>query len=529
MLKVLSIRAGLLILLILMTVLLLFVSGMGILAVNKSFESINAVNRIQGIELGNLASSNTNMQRVRVVASMTARALETNQLDDAAAAAGRSVQYAEAAKDDLQRFFAAAQGTGQGEVLAKQIELAYQNYMAQGINPMIDALKRQDVQSYYQLVNNQLRQFGTEFDKANKTFFDYAQKEGVKQLEQAGSDRVRMLLLIGICSLLAVALIVCAWIVLRKMLLHPLNRAVRHLEFVAAGDLTQQLPPSGNNELGRLNAALHAMQRSLTASVVRVRDACLQIDVGSRELALGNDDLSRRTEESAASLQETAASMEQLTATVKHNAENARQGRELTEGVATTAQQGSDVVRDVMEKMQEIARSAGNITDILGVIDGIAFQTNILALNAAVEAARAGEQGRGFAVVANEVRTLAQRSAQASKEIHGLITNSNLRVDEGNQLSARASETMADIAEQVRNIHVLMQEIATASQEQSHGIDQVNIAVTQMEEVAQHNAALVEESATATRSLEEQTQHMVEAMAVFNVNDDVPPLALSGR
>ncbi|WP_304167954.1 Tar ligand binding domain-containing protein, partial [Lonsdalea britannica] len=390
MFKNLSIRTGLLALLGVMAFLLVLISGMGVIAINKSYQSLQIINRIQGVELGNLASSNTNMQRVRVAASFAIRGLETQQWEDAAAAAGRSAHYADAAKEDLQRFFDATKGTEKSEVLAHDIEQAYKNYYEQGIAPMLDALKNRDIARYYSYQVTQLRQLGTVFDKANKAYFDYAQQAGADQVTKAASDRFQMLWLIAICCLLVVVLIFLSWVLLRGMLLKPLNTAIHHLEFVAAGDLTRALPSLSRNELGRLNGALHAMQQSLAHSVVRVREASEQIDVGSRELAQGNDDLSRRTEESAASLQETAASMEQLTSTVRNNAENARQGHTLAADVASTAQQGNKVVQEVMAKMQEISTSADSIGNILGVIDGIAFQTNILALNAAVEAARAG-------------------------------------------------------------------------------------------------------------------------------------------
>ena len=521
MVKNMSIRTGLLVLLGVMGALLLLVSGMGVIAINKSYDSLQIINRIQGVELGNLASSNTNMQRVRVASSFAIRALETQQWDEAAAAAGRSAKYAEAANEDLQRFFASTKGSGIGETRSNDIEQAYKDYYEQGIQPMLEALRNRDISRYYDYQAKQLRQLGTVFDKANKTYFDYAQQAGNEQLARASQDRQNMLLLIGICCLLVIALIILSWFLLRAMLLKPLSTAIAQLKFVAAGDLTQTLPAESGNELGQLNGALHVMQNALSSSVVRVREASEQIDVGSRELAQGNDDLSRYTEESAASLQETAASMEQLTSTVRNNAENARQGHELAAGVANMAQEGNIAVQEVTQKMQEIATSSNSIGNILSVIDGIAFQTNILALNAAVEAARAGEQGRGFAVVANEVRTLAQRSAQASKEINALIIDSGRRVSEGEHLTARAGETMSAISRQIVNVSSLMKEISQASQEQSYGIDQVNIAMTQMEEVAQHNASMVEEAAMATRSLEEQSRQLILAMDVFKVRRKV--------
>lgn len=408
--------------------------------------------------------------------------------------------------------------TAHGKKLSDDIVASYDVYLQQGIMPMLDALQKQNTDGYYTVLEEKLTALNNTFTKAADAFNVYANQVTDAQLAEAAHNQKMLTLLILCCGVLTVILLSVAWLLLRAILLKPLESAIGHLEFVAAGDLTQALPESGNNELGRLNAALAAMQSSLQLSVSRVRDASLQIDIGSRELSSGNINLSQRTEESAASLEQTAASMEQLTATVKLNADNASQAHQLARSVSDSADRGSEVVSYVMDKMQEISNSSKRIGDILGVIDGIAFQTNILALNASVEAARAGEQGRGFAVVASEVRNLAQRSATAAKEIRTLIAESQSRVSEGSEMATKAGETMDEIASEVMRVTTLMKEISSASQEQSHGIEQVNQAVTQMDEVAQQNAALVEQAMAATQSLEEQSQQLVQSMAVFKVS-----------
>ncbi|MGE9551207.1 methyl-accepting chemotaxis protein [Erwinia amylovora] len=514
MLKKMSIRTSLLVLLALMTLMLLVVSIMGIIAINKGNRSLDVVNRIQGIELNSLFLANNSLLRARTMAALSVRKMEIGLIDEASVATTGAGNDIETSHRELKRFVDAGTVTAHGKMLAEAIVAGYDNYLAEGINPMMAALQQQNTDGYYTVLEGKLNSLNAVFSKAVEDFNLYANQVTAAQLDEAARNETILTTLIVFCGVLTLVLLTVSWMLLRTILLRPLDSAIEHLEFVAAGDLTQVLPEGGGNELGRLNGALAEMQASLQLSVSRVRDASLQIDVGSRELSSGNQNLSQRTEESAASLEQTAASMEQLTATVKLNAENASQAHQLARSVSESADRGSEVVSYVMEKMQEISSSSKRI----GAIDGIAFQTNILALNASVEAARAGEQGRGFAVVASEVRHLAQRSATAAKEIRELIAESQTRVSEGSQMATRAGETMDEITTEVMRVTALMKEISSASQEQSRGIEQVNLAVTQMDEVAQQNAALVEQAAAATQSLEEQSQQLVQSMAVFKVS-----------
>ncbi|OAE06227.1 methyl-accepting chemotaxis protein [Pantoea sp. OXWO6B1] len=515
--KQLSLRTGLLALLAFMTLLLLAVSVMGIVAINKGNRSLDVVNRIQGIELNSLYQSNADLMRARASAALAVRKIEIGLLDEGASITKTAQADVVASQQNLKRFVDAGTVTAEGKIMADAIASSYKDYLDQGILPMMKALDKQYNDEYYQLLEGKLEPLSVKYSNAVETFGKKADEITHAQLAEAQRNEIMMKVLIAIAVLLSLLLLVLAWVLLRRMLLTPLNNAITHLEQIAAGDLSQVLPLAGNNELGRLNNALAGMQHALRESVNQVREAGLKIDIGSRELAAGNVHLSQRTEESAASLEQTAASMEQLTATVRLNASNAQQAHQLANAVSESADRGAEVVNYVMEKMHEITDSANRIGDILSVIDGIAFQTNILALNAAVEAARAGEQGRGFAVVANEVRTLAQRSASAAKEIRTLISDSQTRVKEGSEMATRAGETMDEIAGEVMRVTALMKEISMASEEQSRGIDQVNLAVTQMDEAAQQNAALVEQATAATHSLESQSEQLQAAMAQFRL------------
>ncbi|XLZ70110.1 methyl-accepting chemotaxis protein [Massilia sp. SR12] len=320
-----------------------------------------------------------------------------------------------------------------------------------------------------------------------------------------------------------------AWWVTRSIT-QPLNRAVGVAEAVAGGDLTQRIDVTSSDETGQLLQALANMNDSLARTVGKVRSGSDTITTASNEIASGNLDLSSRTEQQASSLEETASSMEELTSTVQQNAENARQATQLVVSASDFATRGGAVVGQVVSTMGAIKESSNKIVDIIGVIDGIAFQTNILALNAAVEAARAGEQGRGFAVVASEVRNLAQRSAAAAREIKELIGSSVETVDEGARLVDQAGETMGGIVKAVQQVSDIMQQISMASQEQSTGIAQVNQAIVSIDDVTQQNAALVEEAAAAAQSMRDQAEMLAEAVSVFRlVDQQAGPRRLAAR
>ena len=406
-----------------------------------------------------------------------------------------------------------------GEVAAvdKDLDAAFKEAIAQVlafnsegaakvIAGRIDPLNQQTLALLSKLVDMQ--------QSAQKTFLDGS-------LKADASLRTLMTILGAAAVLLGVMFAV----LITRTIVAPLHGAVSVAQKVAGGELTSQVYVEGKDETSELLQALKDMNESLSRTVGEVRTGTETITVAAQEIASGNADLSSRTESQASSLEETASSMEELTSTVKQNADNARQANQLAVSASSVALQGGTVVAQVVETMGSIKDSSRKIVDIIGVIDGIAFQTNILALNAAVEAARAGEQGRGFAVVASEVRNLAQRSAGAAKEIKELIGDSVEKVDAGGRLVNEAGQTMGQVVASVQQLTTIMSEITVASREQSAGIGEINTAVTHMDTMTQQNAALVEQAAAAAESLQEQAVDLAQAVGMFRLGDADPAAA----
>jgi methyl-accepting chemotaxis protein len=405
----------------------------------------------------------------------------------------------------------------EGKATLKAVQDAREVYRAaqQAFLDMMEAGKKQEATTFLL----------TQVRKDQHTYFD-AVRELIKLQDarvidsgRRAEDTYRSTVnwLMGLATLaLVLGAVVAVWIT--RSITGPLRQAVDVARTVATGDLSARIEVQSTDETGQLLQALRDMNDALVKIVGEVRSGTDTIASASQQIATGNADLSSRTEEQASSLEETASSMEELTSTVRQNADNARQANQFAVSASEVAAKGGTVMTEVVDTMGAINESARKIVDIIAVIDGIAFQTNILALNAAVEAARAGEQGRGFAVVASEVRSLAQRSAAAAKEIKALIDNSVAKADAGSRLVNQAGTTMREVVESIKRVTDIMGEISAASQEQTDGIGQIQLAISQMDQTTQQNAALVEEAAAASESLREQAAKLSQTVAVFRLD-----------
>ncbi|HAZ78250.1 MAG TPA: methyl-accepting chemotaxis protein II [Enterobacteriaceae bacterium] len=421
-------------------------------------------------------------------------------------------------------------------VSLKQAELHWNEYQALPHDPRQNEAVTQEIKRQYDIYHGALAELiqllgagkiNEFFDQPTQGYQDGFEKQYVEFLKQNdqlydlavadNNSSYSMAIWIIVGVLLAVlAVIVSVWFGIKNVLISPLNRLVESIRHIAGGDLVQKIDVHGANEMGQLAESLRHMQGELMRTVGTVRTGANEIYSGASEIAMGNNDLSSRTEQQAASLEETAASMEELTATVKQNAENARQASHLALSASETAQKGGKVVDNVVQTMRDIAGSSQKIADIISVIDGIAFQTNILALNAAVEAARAGEQGKGFAVVAGEVRHLANRSANAANDIRKLIDASASKVQSGADQVHAAGRTMDDIVEQVKNVTRLIAQISHSTSEQATGLSELTRAVAELDGITQKNAELVEESAQISAMVKHRANRLEDAVTVLH-------------
>ncbi|MDH3065065.1 methyl-accepting chemotaxis protein [Achromobacter insolitus] len=501
-------------------------------SMRSNAEAINALDTLSVQQATLIKDAYTQMLRATIRADIAAAQRATGDASGASENTRTVQQLVADAKKKMETFKAIPKTTALGKTTEGDLISSF-NGFADALQAMMSALDKGDSAAYLDLKNTRAGAASGAFSKQLTEFAQDITSYSEEMVSSARSQAATMAVVYAVLAVVIVAVWLAAFLFMNRVVLRPLRAVSESFDKIAGGDLTVRVEVSSTNEIGTLMAAVKRMQESLTRTVSAVRRGVDEINVGSREISAGNTDLSSRTEEQAASLEETAASMEQLASTVKQNADNARQANQLAASASDVAERGGSAVSEVVDTMQEISASSRKISEIVSVIDGIAFQTNILALNAAVEAARAGEQGKGFAVVAGEVRSLAQRSAQAAKEIKGLIEDSVAKVGAGSQQVERAGATMQEIVASVKRVTDIMGEISAASEEQSSGIDQVNRAVSQMDEVTQQNAALVEEAAAAAGSLQEQAERLAEAVAVFKINAgeviEVPAHQLAGR
>lgn len=473
-----------------------------------------------------LSNSSNHLRTARINMIHAGAASRIAEMD----AMKQNIAEAETRIKQSQQSFASYMGravrTPADEALDGDLKARFDAYVA-GLQPMLKYAKN----GMFEAIINHENESARPLDDAYNEILLKAIKIRTDRANALTADahkrtQLGLMFMVGALAL-ALMLTVITFVVLRRTVISPLQRAARRIELIAKGDLTLADDLTGRSEIGRLTHDLQTMQHSLVQTVGTVREGAEQIYRGTSEISAGNTDLSSRTEQQAAAIEQTAASMEQLTATVKQNADNAHHASKLAGDASGKASRGGQMVSGVVKTMGNISSSSKKISEITAVINSIAFQTNILALNAAVEAARAGEQGRGFAVVASEVRTLASRSANAAKEIEGLINESVTLIDQGSGEVVAAGNTMNEIVEAVKRVTDIMLEIAAASDEQSRGIEQVSQAISEMDKVTQQNASLVEEASAAAASLEEQGARLTEAVGTFRLQGSTKQRAVS--
>ena len=496
-----------------LSILLVLIGSIGLYGMSKTDEALESVYANRTVPIQQLADVKYLQLRNRFIIS---RALSEPTPENI-------TQYSTELESNIAQVtklwdaYVATSLTPEEAQLARAYAEARKQFVQDGLLPAMAALRANDLKEANRVVIEKIDPMSPHVRDSGGALMKLQVDEAKKEFDTA-TARFHTIRTVSITSIvLGLLFAVIFGIYLARGISVPLRRAVEITHSVAQGDLSGTITADGTDEISALMRALSDMQTSLATVVTNVRSGSESVATASAQIAEGNHDLSGRTESQASALEQTAASMEELSSTVKQNADNARQANQLALSASTVAVRGGNVVAQVVETMKHINDSSKRIFDIISVIDGIAFQTNILALNAAVEAARAGEQGRGFAVVASEVRSLAGRSAEAAKEIKSLIGASVERVEHGNALVAQAGGTMTEVVSSIRRVTDIMGEISAASSEQAAGVAQVGEAVTHMDQATQQNAALVEEMAAAASSLKSQAQELVQTVAVFKL------------
>ncbi|EPE5643949.1 methyl-accepting chemotaxis protein [Salmonella enterica subsp. enterica serovar Enteritidis] len=465
-----------------------------------------------------LSNSANHLRTARINMIHAGAASRIAEMDEMKANIASAETRIKQSQDGFNAYMSRAVKTPADDALDNELNARYTAYI-NGLQPMLKFAKNGMFEAIINHENEQAKQLDAAYNHVLLKAIELRTERARLLSEQAYQrTRLGMMFMIGAFTL-ALVLTLMTFMVLRRTVIQPLQQSASRIERIAAGDLTMADEPTGRSEIGRLSHHLQQMQHALQQTVGAVRQGAEEIYRGTSEITAGNTDLSSRTEQQAAAIEQTAASMEQLTATVKQNADNAHHASKLAEDASGKASRGGQMVSGVVQTMGNISTSSKKISEITAVINSIAFQTNILALNAAVEAARAGEQGRGFAVVASEVRTLASRSAQAAKEIEGLIGASVSLIEQGSEEVIAAGSTMNEIVDAVKRVTDIMLDIAAASDEQSRGIVQVSQAISEMDKVTQQNASLVEEASAAAASLEEQAARLTQAVDAFHLQD----------
>ncbi|EBG8058451.1 HAMP domain-containing protein [Salmonella enterica subsp. enterica] len=465
-----------------------------------------------------LSNSANHLRTARINMIHAGAASRIAEMDEMKANIAAAETRIKQSQDGFNAYMSRAVKTPADDALDNELNARYTAYI-NGLQPMLKFAKNGMFEAIINHENEQAKQLDAAYNHVLLKAIELRTERARLLSEQAYQrTRLGMMFMIGAFTL-ALVLTLMTFMALRRTVIQPLQQSASRIERIAAGDLTMADEPTGRSEIGRLSHHLQQMQHALQQTVGAVRQGAEEIYRGTSEITAGNTDLSSRTEQQAAAIEQTAASMEQLTATVKQNADNAHHASKLAEDASGKASRGGQMVSGVVQTMGNISTSSKKISEITAVINSIAFQTNILALNAAVEAARAGEQGRGFAVVASEVRTLASRSAQAAKEIEGLIGASVSLIEQGSEEVIAAGSTMNEIVDAVKRVTDIMLDIAAASDEQSRGIVQVSQAISEMDKVTQQNASLVEEASAAAASLEEQAARLTQAVDAFHLQD----------